>query len=43
METKLFSRQWVYENIFDFSEDKKVEIYEGIVDDTKQKFRLDTD
>ena len=41
METKLFSRQWVYENIFDFSEDKKVEIYEGIVDDTKQKFRLE--
>ena len=40
METKLFSRQWVYENIFDFSEDKKVEIYEGIVDDTKQKFRF---
>ena len=41
MDTKLFSRQWIYDNIFDFSDDKKTEIYEGIVDDTKQKFRLE--
>jgi len=40
MDTKLFSRQWIYDNIFDFSDDKKTEIYEGIVEDTKQKFRL---
>ena len=41
METKLFSREWIYDNIFDFSEKKQVDIYEGIVDDTKQKFRLE--
>jgi len=41
METKLFSRRWIYENIFDFSDEKKVEIYESIVDDTKQKYRLE--
>ncbi len=41
METKLFSRKWIYDNIFDFSDEKKVNIYEGIVEDTKQKFRLD--
>ena len=41
MDTKLFSRQWIYDNIFDFSDDKKTEIYEGIVEDTKQKFRLE--
>ena len=40
IDTKLFSRQWIYDNIFDFSDDKKTQIYEGIVDDTKQKFRL---
>ena len=40
LDTKLFSRQWIYDNIFDFSDDKKTEIYEGIVEDTKQKFRL---
>ena len=36
----MFSRQWIYDNIFDFSDEKKTEIYEGIVEDTKQKFRL---
>jgi hypothetical protein len=41
METKLFSREWIYDNIFDFSEKKQIDIYEGIVDDTKQKFRLE--
>ena len=40
IDTKLFSRQWIYDNIFDFSDDKKTQIYEGIVEDTKQKFRL---
>ena len=40
IDTKLFSRQWIYDNIFDFSDEKKTEIYEGIVEDTKQKFRL---
>ena len=41
MDTKLFSREWIYDNIFDFSEKKQIDIYEGIVDDTKQKFRLE--
>ena len=41
MDTKLFSRKWIYENIFDFSDEKKVEIYESSVDDTKQKYRLE--
>jgi len=41
MDSKLFSRKWVYDNIFDFSDEKQIGIYEGIVDDTKQKFRLE--
>jgi len=41
MDTKLFSRKWIYDNIFDFSDDKKIDMYESIVEDTKQKFRLE--
>jgi len=41
MDSKLFSRKWVYDNIFDFSDEKQTGIYEGIVEDTKQKFRLE--
>jgi len=42
METKLFSRQWVYENIFDFSNDEKNEMFRGLVDDAKNKFRFES-
>ena len=41
IDTKLFSRKWLYDNIFDFSDEQKVELFEGIVEDTKQKFRLE--
>ena len=41
IDTKLFSRKWLYDNIFDFSDEQKVDIFEGIVEDTKQKFRLE--
>ena len=41
MEVKLFSRKWVYDNIFDFSDEEKVQVYKDIVEDTKQKFRLE--
>jgi hypothetical protein len=41
METKLFSRKWIYDNIFDFSNDKKIQIFNDIVEDTKQKYRFE--
>ena len=41
MDVKLFSRQWIYDNIFDMSDEEKVEVYKDIVEDTKQKFRLE--
>ncbi len=41
MDTKLFSRRWIYDNIFDFSDDKKMQIFEDIVEDTKQKYRFE--
>ena len=41
MDVKLFSRKWIYDNIFDMSDEQKVEVYKDIVEDTKQKFRLE--
>ena len=41
IDTKLFSKEWIYDNIFDMSDEQKVDIFDGIVDDTKQKFRLE--
>jgi len=41
MDIKLFSRDWIYQNIFDFSDDKKAEIFANIIEDTKQKFRME--
>ena len=41
IDTKLFSREWIYNNIFDFSDELKATIHDGIVEDTKQKFRLE--
>ncbi len=41
MDVKLFSRKWVYDNIFDMADEQKVEVYEAIVEDTKQKYRLE--
>jgi hypothetical protein len=42
MENKLMSRQWIYDNIFDLNDDDKKEIYDGIIEDTKQKFRMES-
>ena len=41
IDTKLFSREWIYNNIFDFSDELRATIHDGIVEDTKQKFRLE--
>ncbi len=42
IDTKLFSREWLYNNIFDFSDEEKTTLFDGIVEDTKQKFRLES-
>ena len=42
METKLFSRQWVYDNIFDFSEVEKDKMFKDLIDDAKNKFRFES-
>ena len=36
---KILPYQWIYDNIFNFSADEKVEIQNQIIDDQKEKFR----
>tara|TARA_Y100000361_G_scaffold17659_1_gene13759 strand:- start:2128 stop:3201 length:1074 start_codon:yes stop_codon:yes gene_type:complete len=40
MEQKIMSREWIYDNIFDLNEGAKKKIFDGIIDDQKQKFRM---
>ena len=40
MDTDLFSSDYIYENIFDMSEDEYMEMRELVREDTKRKFRL---
>jgi len=41
LENKLMSRKWIYDNIFEFDDNQKTEIFDGIIEDTKQKFRME--
>ena len=36
---KILPYQWIYDNIFNFSDDEKVDIQQQIIDDQKEKFR----
>jgi len=40
-DAKMFSNQWIYEHIFDFSIDEMKTVISQVLEDTKQKFRLD--
>ena len=41
MENKLISREWIYENIFQFNDQDKKKVFDGIIDDQKQNFRFE--
>jgi len=41
MDNKILSREWIYNNIFDFSDADKKKVFDGIVEDQKQKFRFE--
>ena len=41
MENKLFSREWVYDNIFDLNEKDKTVVFDQIIEDRKQSFRME--
>jgi hypothetical protein len=40
METKLFPTDWIYENVFHFSEDQYEEYRDLLVQDQKRRFRM---
>ena len=41
MENKLLSREWIYDNIFDFNQGEKEKVFDGIIEDRKQNFRFE--
>ena len=41
IENKIMSREWVYNNIFELNDRDKKDIFDGIVEDAKQKFRFE--
>ena len=41
IESKIMSREWIYNNIFDLNEQDKKDIFDGIVEDRKQNFRFE--
>jgi hypothetical protein len=41
MENKLFSREWIYDNIFELNESDKKEVFKEIIEDLKQQFRFE--
>ena len=42
MESKLFSRNWMYENIFNLNEEDKKTLFDEVIEDSKQAYRMDT-
>ena len=41
IENKLFSRQWIYDNIFELNDQEKVDVFDGVIEDRKQQFRME--
>ena len=41
MKTKLFSRQWIYDNIFELNDQEKKDVFDGVIEDRKQAFRME--
>ena len=41
LENKLFSREWIYDNIFELNEGDKKDVFNQIIEDLKQQFRFE--
>jgi len=41
LENKLFSREWIYDNIFEMNEGTKKDVFDQIIEDLKQQFRFE--
>ena len=42
MDSKLFSRKWIYDNVFNLNNEQQSSMYDEIVEDQKQQFRMET-
>jgi hypothetical protein len=40
IEKKLFSKEWIYKNIFNFTDDDTQQIQNGIIEDQKEEYRI---
>jgi len=40
IENKLLSREWIYDNIFEFNQHEKEKVFGGVIEDRKQDFRF---
>jgi len=38
---ELFSRQWIYDNIFELNDQEKIDVFNGVIEDRKQAFRME--
>jgi len=41
IENKLFSREWIYDNIFELNDQDKADVFDGVIEDRKQQFRME--
>ena len=41
MDSRLMSREWIFDNIYDLNEQDKKKIFDGIIEDQKQAFRME--
>ena len=41
IENRMISREWIYDNIFDFDEKQRKTIFDQIIEDQKQAFRME--
>ena len=42
LDSKMFSRDWIYENIFNFNQEEKKDMFDQIIEDQKQDYRMET-
>lgn len=42
MDNKVFPREWIYKNVFKMSDDDTEKVMKGLVEDSKQKYRLES-
>ena len=40
IENRLLSREWIYDNIFEFNQHEKEKVFDGLVEDRKSQFRF---